>query len=178
MKFKKITFDQFLSLEAEEMELYKAIGLSINPRSWNVSEVLNWDFITVKKIQDMFNKPRTYQDIIEIIQMLTGYDVNKIMLKFWFDVFAFHNFVAAQIERVNELEEKLSYEPDVDQEKAGIEQYNQFGYFTTVDRLADGDVTKYDEVGAMDYATIYTKLLLNKLDAEYNKRLIEIKNRT
>lgn len=177
MKFKKITFEKFLQLDVEEMTLYRTVGLSIKPDSWNVSEVLEWDFITVKKVQAVINGTYNYQDFIEVVQMLTGYPFEKILSKLWYDVFAFHNFVTVQIYKVDELEEKLSYEPDIDQVNAGIENFNQFGYFATVDRLADGDVTKYDAVGAIDYATVYAKLLLNKVDSEYSKRLIEIKTK-
>jgi len=177
MKLKKISFAAFLALEANEFQVYKTIGMSIKPDDWNVSEVLLWDFITVKKVQAIINGQYNYQDFTEVAVMLTGYSVEKIYSKMWFDVFAFHNFVVIQIDKVNELELKLVYEPDADQEKAGIEQYDQFSYFATIDRLADGDVTKYDIVGAVDYATIYTKLLLNKLDGEYQKRLIDIKTK-
>ena len=177
MKVKKITFAQFLQLEGAEYELYKRIGLSMKPDAWQVSDVLDWDFITVKKVQGIILQTYDYQTFIQVVQMLTGWIAEKILLKIWFDVFAFHNFVTDQIDRVNELEEKLIYEPSADEEKTGIEQFSQFGYFATVDRLAGGDVTKYDTVGAVDYATIYTKLLLNRIDGEYHERLIEIKTK-
>lgn len=169
MIIKLISYEKFLELNHIDFELYKNAGLALKPDSWNVSDVMLWDFITVKKIQTIIESDYTFEDIPRIAQILTGYPVQKIMQKLWTEVFAFHNFVVRQIEKINELEKKLVYEPDNTEIEAGIERFGQFGYFATVDALAGGDITKYDQVGAVDYATVYAKLLLNKAENEYRK---------
>ncbi|WP_262511254.1 hypothetical protein [Mucilaginibacter terrenus] len=41
-----------------------------------------------------------------------------------------------------------------------------------------GDITKWSQVMAMPYERILTKLLLNKTEAEYQKRYMEIQTQT
>jgi hypothetical protein len=177
MKLKNCTFAELFELPAEDFSMYQTIGLSLNPDSWGVLDLLEWSYITVKQIQDKMSDAYDYETMIWIIKELTKMDADKIMQKKWHDVFSFFNFVIAQIKKANELEQKLIYEPDADEEKAGIEKYNQFSYFATIDRLAGGDPLKYDGVGNIQFSVIYSKLLLNRVDNEFSKALIRIKSK-
>ena len=94
----------------------------------------------------------------------------------WFDIARFYTFILKAITEINTKEQSLSYEPDAKEINAGIEEFNKFSWFTSLDRLAGGDVLKYDEVGKQPWSIIFTKLLLNKTDAEYHKRLIQQNN--
>lgn len=53
-------------------------------------------------------------------------------------------------------------------------ELNRFGYRTTLDSLAGGDVTKYEEILNMPYSHFYTKLVMDKATAEYQERLREL----
>jgi len=168
-EYKKITFREFLTLESEELERYKATGKLLRPDSWGVSDFMQWPYLTVKQIQSDLSGTVEFETIINIIRELTGQKKDKILNKCWIDVFKFINFVYKSIERVDELEKKLEYEPDANEIKAGIDMFNQFGYFATIDRLAGGDPLKYDEVGKMEYSVIFSKLLLNQTDNQFMK---------
>lgn len=168
-EFKLISFREFLYLDPPVMQQYENTGLLLKPDNWGVSDVLKWDFLTVKETQIALDVNPSYETIIRIIQDLTGYRTEKILDKLWIDVFKFFKFVQKSIERVNELEKKLEYEPDAAEENAGIEMFNQFGYFVTIDRLAGGDPLKYDAIGKMEYSVIFSKLLLNKTDTQFMK---------
>jgi len=149
----------------------------MKPHNWGVSDVMEWDFLTVKETQQDLANTIDYQKIIEIITRLTGYPQEKILNKLWFDVFHFIKFVQESIERINEVELKLAVEPDADEQAAGIEMYNQFGFFVTVDRLAGGDPLKYEAVGALPYSVVFSKLLLNLTDQQFMKEYHRIKSR-
>ena len=173
-EYNKYTFWEFLCLEAEEMDEYKSVGMLLKPDSWGVSDFMNWPYVMVKDIQTRLSEDTSYEQIISIITQLTGMRVDKILDKPWNDVFKFIKFVFKSINQVNEVEKKLIYKPEPDEEQAGIEMYNQFGYFATIDRLAGGDPLKYDEVGQTEFSVIFAKLMLNSVDAQFAKNYQKI----
>ncbi len=75
------------------------------------------------------------------------------------------------IEAENKL---LSSVPSVLERKAGVQSFEKFKYINTVNSLAGGDITKWAEILNMPYERVLTKLLLNKCEAEYQKRYREL----
>ena len=116
----------------------------------------------------MLSQNIDYETIISIITELTGQRKDKILSKIWIDIFRFIKFVTKSIEQVNELEQKLVYEPDADEVRAGIEMFNEFGYFVTISRLA-GDILKQEEVGQLPYSQVYAELKLRQTDNIFMK---------
>ncbi len=64
--------------------------------------------------------------------------------------------------------------PSALEKKAGIQAFSKFKYINTVNSLAGGDITKWDDILNMPYDRILTKLLLNKTEAEYRRRYSEL----
>jgi len=60
------------------------------------------------------------------------------------------------------------------EKRAGIQSFEKFRYINTVNALAGGDITKWELILAMPYERVLTKLLLNKTEAEYQKRYGEM----
>jgi hypothetical protein len=60
------------------------------------------------------------------------------------------------------------------EKRAGVQSFEKFKYINTVNALAGGDITKWDIVINMPYERVLTKLLLNKTEAEYQKKYREI----
>jgi len=60
------------------------------------------------------------------------------------------------------------------EKKAGIQAFEKFKYVNTINALAGGDITRWDTILNMPYERVLTKLLLNKTEAEYQKRYGEI----
>ncbi|WP_462266065.1 hypothetical protein [Mucilaginibacter sp.] len=58
--------------------------------------------------------------------------------------------------------------------RAGIRAFEPFKYINTVNALAGGDVTRWAAVLALPYERVLTKLLLNKTEAEYQRRYMEL----
>jgi len=75
------------------------------------------------------------------------------------------------IETENRL---LTSLPTILEKKAGIQSFEKFKYINTVNSLAGGDITKWAEILNMPYERVLTKLLLNKTEAEYQKRYSEL----
>ena len=57
---------------------------------------------------------------------------------------------------------------------AGIQAFERFKYINTVNALAGGDVTKWEEILNLPYDRVLTKLLLNKTEAEYQNRYADL----
>jgi uncharacterized protein YgbK (DUF1537 family) len=60
------------------------------------------------------------------------------------------------------------------EKKAGIRAFEKFKYINTINSLAGGDITKWTDILNMPYERVLTKLLLNKTEAEYQKRYSEL----
>ncbi|WP_144916744.1 hypothetical protein [Mucilaginibacter frigoritolerans] len=60
------------------------------------------------------------------------------------------------------------------EKRAGIQNFEKFKYINTINSLAGGDITKWAQILNMPYERILTKLLLNKTEAEYQKRYAEL----
>ncbi|GAA3994579.1 hypothetical protein [Mucilaginibacter dorajii] len=60
------------------------------------------------------------------------------------------------------------------EKRAGIQSFEKFKYINTINSLAGGDITKWDTILNMPYERVLTKLLLNKTEAEYQKRYMEL----
>lgn len=79
------------------------------------------------------------------------------------------------LERYRELYE--DNEPDPDQLEAGIKGLESFGVGAIRYSLAQGDVTKYEQIEQMSAESIYFTLLYEKAKNEYTDRLKEIYER-
>ncbi len=79
--------------------------------------------------------------------------------------------LSALIEAENKL---LSAPASALEKKAGIQAFERFKYINTVNALAGGDVTKWEEILNLPYDRVLTKLLLNKTEAEYQKRYSDL----
>jgi len=171
------TFTEFVALETEERELYKAFGLKAGAKNLTKIDPQEWEWGRVKQIQDLVNKEYLWlSDIVEVVMVALNMNREEVEQMKWFDIARFYTFILKAITEINTKEQSLSYEPDAKEMNAGIEEFNKFSWFTSLDRLAGGDVLKYDEVGKQPWSIIFTKLLLNKTDAEYHKRLIRQNN--
>ncbi|MDN3582762.1 hypothetical protein [Mucilaginibacter flavus] len=60
------------------------------------------------------------------------------------------------------------------EKRAGIQSFEKFKYINTINSLAGGDITKWDTILNMPYERVLTKLLLNKTEAEYQKKYMEM----
>ncbi|MEN0053638.1 MAG: hypothetical protein AAGC65_08210 [Mucilaginibacter sp.] len=75
---------------------------------------------------------------------------------------------------INEENQLLASAPTAFEKRAGIQAFEKFKYINTVNALASGDITKWDAVMNMPYERVLTKLLLNKTEADYQKRYSEL----
>lgn len=93
-----------------------------------------------------------------------------------FDVFAAYTWIVEEVKGIYEVErQKLYREPTQKQKNAGIEEFEQLDDIPAIDDLAGGDVTKWDEILELPYGQILRKMLLSRIQKDYNERLMQQK---
>ena len=89
-------------------------------------------------------------------------------------VYSVFKFISNQLLKLVERDKTLAQEPTYEQQKAGIKNFNQLGEFNTYDMLALGQPWRYNDILALDYNTIFNKLLKNKISSNFETKYSEI----
>jgi len=110
-------------------------------------------------------------------EQITGkdFDINKINeLKNSFDnIFLVDLYSTAfsyieQLKAVLEAEKNVLHkEPTREQKLAGIDMFSDFGVMNTVKALAGGDILKYDAVTKLEYNVVFTHMVMNKVQSDF-----------
>ena len=181
MRFDRITLKRFLKSNNKDFSYHIEVLTSLKPKPFLGKKLVlkslgNVEFETVKDLQEMISKPQI--DYVTFLIMLPGVELKYLLKQRIVDVFAFYNHVVEEVERTISNENRLlNYTPDADEITAGIERFNKFGIFGTIDSLADGDLTKHKEILKMPYNVVFSKLLYMKEQGMYQKALINLKYR-
>ena len=84
--------------------------------------------------------------------------------------FFFKQIFELQSQRAN----NLRYEPKAKEVQAGIDNFNRYGSFNSINALASGDLLRWVSIMNMPYSWVYTKMLMNKTEGEYKENLAEL----
>jgi len=177
-EFDDCSFKEYLSFEEEKRETYKMFGLKAKPNGYGLTTALDWEWGRVKDVQVLINKSSlNYSEMIEILTLASKKTHDEILSERWDRVFKLYNFVVKEIEHINELEKQLAYDPEPDEVSAGIDAFNEMGYFVTLNRLAGGDPLKYKAILEIGYADIFATLKLNNIDMQFQRNLMRQRER-
>ena len=169
------TLNEFVMLPEEMQSDYVTIGLALNGDNWtDEDDITQWPWGRIKEIQSELINDLGLETIVNIINISTDIDKEDIMKKGWYEVFRFFNWIMKSLDIISNLEKQLAYEPSGDELRAGIEEYNQFGYFVTIDRLAQGDPLRYEDITKQPFNIIFSKLLLNGVDYNFQSAYSKI----
>jgi len=136
--------------------------------TFEIRSLMDLSFIKIRTIQQIVSNDF---DIIKLISEVAGLTEKKILNIRIFQFFAFYNFVINELERIANAENNdHDYSPDSKELTAGIDSLYRFGVFAEIDGLADGDITKHNEIGNMPYHVIFTKISLNLEKNKFEKR--------
>lgn len=132
------------------------------------------DVIEIKKLlQDM-----TLKDQLEVVSKVYGIQVETLATIHVTTFFSMFNYVVKEVKQIMKNEEMyLKGDIEADMMQAGVDKLNQFGILATVDTLAGNDVLKWEEVLEQRYSRVFTKMFMNKVRNDIEKKYIEIKKR-
>jgi hypothetical protein len=174
MKVIDCTLAELEQLPRDQQENIITIGFVLKPDAWGTTEITLYEWGKVKEMQEAARKYKDLDMILNMICIAKDMKKEELYNYNWRKLFAFFNYLAHGLEHINKLEKLLEYEPTSEEVRAGIEDFDQFGYFVTIDRLAGGDPLKYDAIVKLPFDVIYSKLLLSKTDAIFQKRYHEV----
>lgn len=162
-----------LSTASEELIFALKYSKRTRPRDvYNIGKLTGRTFYEVKELQRLLYDENGFTQAIKFVLDLSGKKDPEI-----FEFFAFFNYCKAEIERITEMESNaLAYTPTTDEERAGIDRFNKFGYLTAIDSLAGGNVLKWAEIRNIEYETAFTKLMIDKEKSEFDKALFKIQS--
>ena len=147
---------------------------------FKVGDFTELTFGVLKDVQQIICSKNgiTYKDLFEAFTALTGKTENELQQMKMKDVINFRNYVIDEIKRVNLVESiTLSHHTTVEEEQAGIENFNKLGIYMQFRSLTKGDVTKFEQVRNIKYNICLLELIAQKESADYNERLSEIYKR-
>ena len=162
--------------EEEKEKLLFAVRYSrkAKPRDvFGFGDITKKTFYEVKEFQRLFSL--SYDAAVTAV--IDWLHDNKVKDPDAFDFFAFYNYIKSEVEKVNKIEEKLAYSPSVDEDIAGIDRFNQFGYFGQVLSICERFGWSLEYVKDLPYNTAFTILLYYKEQADFNKKITDIKFR-
>jgi hypothetical protein len=177
MKLKAITYKEYKELPVELQGAYNfAFHYSHECEAKdtiNFGKLHKKTFGEVKDIQETIrNSDATKNDLFETIYCF--FEKYFVTLNV-FDYCAFFYYIVQEVESICKIESvALNVELDQVSTEAGVEVFEKFGALLQIDKLAGGDVTKYDTIRSMPYEYCLTKLALNATEYNYNKRRNEI----
>lgn len=122
--------------------------------------------------QDVYSLNRAMPEIIKIY---TNIDITNMPFN---EAFPIAEYFKQQLEDFFKQFTKLNeYKPKSEQVLAGIDQLNQYGFFTTVHALCKGNPLIYDVMLNRPAIQVYQTLLYDYEVSQYMDRLNEIHNR-
>lgn len=134
------------------------------PKEIEVKSLLNLSFGDVTTVRNNFYQP-TIENIIESIEMVTGVEKKEIIKFTILEVYGIINKIKEDLETIQnmELNELSSEDDDIDLITVNANgRMAKFGVLNTIDAIAKGDLTKWNEVEKLPYLTVFTKLMMDK----------------
>ena len=117
-----------------------------------------WTFEAVKETQYQLKRPLDYKAMIEIVGRQIDGSLFDIDAHVFFGTF---NGIAKSILDITEIENNaLGHTPTGDEIIASEEVggFDSFGYLPELDKLAGGDILKYDDIRKQSWSDCFSKL--------------------
>ena len=170
MQIEKYTVYEFLLLPEEKRSEMSAI---YNLVTFDV-DCKTWTFEDVKETQYQLKKQIDYKTMIEIVNRQIKKDIFEIDAHVFFGTF---NGIAKSILEITDIENNaLGHTPTGDEMIASEEVggFESFGYLPELDRLANGDILKYDAIRKLSWSECFSKLAYDSRQSRYQNKIIEL----
>lgn len=85
-----------------------------------------------------------------------------------FDIFTRYNHLLSQLKEIIERDnERLKFDPTVEQKQAGLDNFNELGEFNTIDMIAEKYKYTHKEVEQLPYNLIFLILLKQNISRKF-----------
>lgn len=178
MEIKNIILAKYFELSDRSKYDYVLRYYTDSQDVFNLGDFTKLQFENVKDLQYKFTKGVNIKDVIDFISNEKDMDIKEIGSIKFMEFAKSYNYIKKQVDFINILEENsLAGTTTPEAEQADVARFDKFGYLIQLDKLANGDITKYPEVKSLIYIDCFTKLLLEKEREEFNQELNKIQSR-
>ena len=170
MKIEKLSFIEFLSLPDEIRTEYKTI---YDKQNFEV-DCKKWLYGEVKDVQYLLRKQVTYNTIISVVSTQIKEDLMQVDAHIVIGTF---NGIVKSIQEVSEIETNALGSELKPLELLALEEvggFESFSYLPELDRLANGDILKYDKIKKLKWDDCFSKLALDARQSQFNKKIAEL----
>ena len=135
-------------------------------------------FGLIKDLQYDISNGLTWIKLIEYIEKLTGKSAKVIAGYNLRAICRYRAYIESEINRINEIEsELLSYTPTSEEKEAGIDEFNKFGSYGQLRKLATTFGKSPEEIRQWKYDLCLLELLYSKTNYDFQEKLYKIKSK-
>ena len=170
MEIERLTYLSYLlSDEEKKIELqtiYSYLDYKIDCKTWSYGKV--------KECQYLLSKPITHQTVIDIVGMQIDQPILALDAHI---VLATFNGIVKSISEISEIENNANGHVASGNELIASEEvggFAVFGYLPELDRLAMGDILKYEAIKKLSWEECFNKLTYDVRQAKYNDKLMKL----
>jgi len=136
-----------------------------------IEDITILSFINIKKVIPSLIDEGKYDEAISIV---LNENVNSTLKRKELDRFRILIWIQKQYENINRIEKQyLERPPDFKLIASGIKNLDVLGIKNTIDMLALGDVTKWEEIENLPYSICFEKQYKLAIESDIQKKLIE-----
>jgi len=176
-----ISFREYVGMNAADkikINFYLTNGKFEPVDLFGFGSFLEQTFEFVKDWQEILRSEDglSWKIFMDEIEKITKIDATILAKKSIFDLQKCRYFILKEVNQINEIESiALNHAHSAREQSAGLEIFANYKSFLQFDSLADGDLTRFKEVGNLPYSLCLTKLKLEKDRAEYSERFSKLK---
>lgn len=168
----------FLQKDMDFIEEYMRIMQYLKPTKTK-NKVFDMRLRDVQDIKDNLSQG-TFEDIIKCVVITEEKDFDTVLkmkiINFWGLVLS----IKKQIEDINHME-RVSLDSDqVNFRWEGVnggERLAIFGIYNTLDTLSGGDILRYEKILDLPYSDVFTKMYMNRVKADIEMEMSQLKTR-
>jgi hypothetical protein len=136
---------------------------------FNIGSFDSLSFGAVKDAQHFFENGYNFIKLVEFVESVTNYKYKQLANFAFFDWCRVRRYIELQINAIIQAEAQLSYKYNEQDQNAGIENFIKFGVLIQIDKLAGGDILKYEAIRAQPYKVCFMKLLYDKQTEDFKE---------
>lgn len=171
MKLSELTYKDYFELsDSNKTDIELTFQYCIlHPKNiFDLPVITKWTFENVRVLISNYHLWNDIQ-FMEYFSKLANITLEKFAQYPLIEILNFKKHIESEMQLIRNLESELEYKPTQIELAAGIESFNEFGYFTMYWELANEFIGNLDIVKNIDYMTCYVVLSYRKKFKDFSK---------
>lgn len=174
MEINNYKISEFLELNTDEVERYTNLLKYLEPVP-TINELKDLTFREVETIKHIIQDSDSLPEVFKYMQGLNEEQFLNLKVVEFYELY---NYIIKQLENLSKMEtqELVSEHSDYKWEAVeGSERLSVMGILPTIDRLAVGDILKYEEILDLPYLTVFNRLRMDRIKSDIEHDMNKIK---